>query len=189
MKKIVILLLMLNFYAVAAERGSLGANINSNDLEIDGKVSLGTLTNSFGYDNFYFDIHWMSNENQLVSPGFYVENLLRGSSNFIFGFGIKSVFTDNDGAKFVATPFMLTAKVKLIPKNFPPTYLSFNWIYAPGPLTFQDAKKYLEYRFEFNSRVIENIELYAGHRSINTEYILKDIIYNRSLYAGFRFLF
>ncbi len=191
LKKIIAMLMILNLYAFGAEKVAVGLNINDTDLEVDAKASLSVLTNSFGYDNYYFTINWMNDKESFVSPGFYVENLLRGSSNFIFGFGIKSVFTKHENLKFSATPFMISAKVRLIPRNFPPAYISANWIYAPSQLVFQDAKKYLEYRIEFNARVIENIELYAGHRSLNTEYKAedKDILYNRSLYAGFRFLF
>ncbi len=188
-KKIITLLIVCNLYLFGAEKVAVGLNINDTDLEVDAKASLGALTNSFGYDNYYFTLQWMNDKNALLSPGFYVENLLRGSSNFIFGFGIKSVFTKHENSDFIAIPFMISTKVRLIPRNFPPAYISAYWIYAPTQLVFQDATKYLEYRIEFNARVIENIELYTGYRSLNTEYKTKDILYNRSLYAGFRFLF
>jgi hypothetical protein len=191
-KLLIITLLLTSSIYAAGDKGSFGLNINSDDLEVEGRVSLSTRTRTLEYRNFYIDGNFINGEDDnLYGVGFYVENSPRGYSNITFDIGIRSIFSSNDklDETFVALPIIVGAKARMYLGNLPKSALGFKLAYAPDPLSFSDAKSYFEYRIEVDMQLIENIDIYAGYRDIDTEYKSKDITFNSAGYAGFRFIF
>jgi len=192
MKKLLIMALLFTLPAVAAERASFGLNINSEDLEVEGRMSLASKTSRLEYRNFYLDANFINGEDDtLYGAGFYVENSPQGHSNLKFGVGLKSVFSHNDALdkSFVAIPITVSGKARMYFPNLPKSALGIKLAYAPTPLTFSDGDTYFEYRIEAQMQVIENIEVYAGYRNIDTNFKEADVTFNSGAYVGFRFVF
>jgi len=53
----------------------------------------------------------------------------------------------------------------------------------------ENAKNFLEYRVSFDMEVIEHGNITVGYRSIQTNYVARDMSYNKSAYIGFKFAF
>jgi len=173
------------------ERASFGLNINSKDLEVEGRLSLAGQTSRLEYQKFFIDANFINEEDDaLTGLGFYVENSPHGHSNIKFAIGLKSIFSQNDklDKNFIAIPITVSAKARVYLENLPKSALGIKVGYAPSPLTFSDGETYLEYRIEAEMHIIDNIKIYTGYRNINTEYKEKDITFNSAAYVGFKFI-
>ncbi len=176
----------------SAEKASFGLNINSDDLEVEGRMSLAVKTHRLEYRNYYIDGNFIKGkDDNLYGVGFYVENSPQGYSNLTFGVGLRSIFSSNDDldTTFVAIPLQISAKARMYLGNLPKSSLGMKLAYAPKPLAFSDASGYFEYRIEVDMQVIPNIDVYFGYRNIDTDYDKKDYNFNSAGYAGFKFLF
>jgi hypothetical protein len=201
LKKMLVALLLLTLHLSAYERGSIGLNINNEDLEIEGRTSLANRVNDLRYRDFYIDMNYINGDDSLYGLGFYVENSPMGSKDLLFDIGLRSVFTDS----FAAIPIMMGAKIRMYLTNMPPATLGIKLLFAPEPLTFSDGKDYFEGRIETTMQLLQNVEVYLGYRRIETNYSESEDSgwnsyssssdnghkdpYNNSLYGGFRFIF
>ncbi len=191
-KKILFTTLFCTFSLFGAEKASFGLNINNEDLEIEGRASLATRTSRLEYRNVFVDGNFLStSDDTLFGAGFYVENSPQGYSNLKFGVGLRTIFSHSDALdkSFIALPIMVSAKARMYLGSLPKSALGMKILYAPAPLTFSDGDSYLEYRIEADMRVIENIDIYLGYRNISTDYKVKDVTLNSSMYVGFKFVF
>ncbi len=189
MKKIAILILLINLNIFATTKASFGLNVNPNDLEIEGKTSIAFATSNLDFRNFYIDANFINSEETLVGLGLFVENSPTNYENIAFYIGLRTIFTEHKlGSSFTAIPIMFGAKARMYLGSLPKSNLGLKFAYAPSPLTFQDAESYFEYRIEVDMSIIENINVYLGYRSIDTNYKLLDANYNDALYIGFKFV-
>ena len=192
-KKILLTALLFTLPIFAGqEQASFGLNINSEDLEVEGRLSLAGKTSRLEYQKFFIDANFINTEDDtLTGVGFYVENTPHGHSNVEFGIGLKSIFSKNDtlDKSFIAVPITVSAKARVYLQNLPKSALGVKIAYAPNPLTFSDGESYLEYRLEAEMQIIDNIKIYTGYRNINTNYKVKNITLNSGAYVGFKFLF
>ena len=189
MRKIVFASLLLAAQLFAFERGSIGLNVNDSDLEIEGRTSLANFAFNPIYRNFYIDANLISADDTLTGVGFYVENSPTNYANILLDIGVRALFSKNHGDSFSALPIYAAAKARLYLGTLPKSHLGFKVAYAPSPLTFQDGDDYLEYRVEADMQVLENVDIYAGYRHIDTNYDTRDVEFNSAGYIGFKFLF
>jgi hypothetical protein len=188
LKKIFLISLIFISTLFSFEKGSLGLNVNKDDLEVEGRASVSFLIDSPVYSNFFINANYLNSEESLYGLGISVENSPINYQNLIFNIGLRSVRSDHTGQDFWAMPIMVGAKAQLFVGDLPPTYLGAKAAYAPSALSFQDADEYKEYRVEIDSKIIPNVNVYAGYRNIDTDYNSKDYNLNDSFYAGFKFV-
>jgi hypothetical protein len=188
MKKIILVLLLINLNIFAIDKASFGLNINTDDLEVDGKASLAFSTNDPVYRNFFVDANFINSDETLFGMGLFVENAPINYQNLTFAVGLRAIFSDHKDDSFSAIPIILGAKARMYLGNLPKSHLGIKFAYAPRPLTFQDADSYFEYRVEVDMSVIENVDVYIGYRSIDTNYEEYDYNYNDAIYVGFKFV-
>ncbi len=181
------LLLTLNMHAY--QRYAFGLNVNTSVVEFEARANVAPLTSDPVFRNFYADFNYINDNDSLVGIGAFVENVFYNYHPLMFQVGIKSVFTGHGGKDFMALPILFGFKHKVYSGNIPIGTLGAKILYAPSPLAFQDADKYLEYRIEATLQIIENVELYAGYRNIDTDYKGASLNYTDSGYLGFRFIF
>jgi len=125
----------------------------------------------------------------LIEASFLIMRPVNNVSGLKVGLGVKGEFTNIDGDDFVATPLGLEVEYKL-PFNSPiAVYAGGMFYYAPGPLCFSDADRYVESRANIDFEVIRNGRITVGYREIETDVKKRDVTYNETLYAGFKFLF
>ncbi len=188
MKKIALLLLLINLNIFAIDKASLGLNINPNDLEVEGRSTLAFANDDPTFRNFYINGNFINSDETLFGLGFFVENAPTNYQNISFAIGLRTIFSDYKNDSFVAIPIMVGAKARMYLGDLPKSHLGFKFAYAPSPLTFQDASSYTEYRIEVDMSIIDNVNLYLGYRSIDTNYKKIDLSYNSSAYLGFKFV-
>jgi len=179
MKKVMMGILILG---AAVQASSVGLNINSEDVEIKGRLDI---TSAVGYGSgtgyFLSGNYLHTDTDDLVTFGFGASNTLSGAEGLTLTFGLEGVF----GEDYVAMPLFGEASLRLpLDEPVPATSLKAQLSYAPSVLSFIDADRYLEYRFEADMEVISNIHIYGGYRNIDTDYENRDYNFNDSWYGG-----
>ena len=188
LKKIFFLVLLLVTVGFSFESGSFGLNVNSDDVEFEGRASVSFLTGMPIYSSFFVCGNYLkADEEDLYSVGISVENSPINYTNLVFDIGIRGLFSQHGNQNFTALPITFGAKAQMFLGDLPPTYFGVKLKYAPEALSFEDAYEYKEYRVQVDSNVIPNINLYAGYRNINTDYKTNSYKINDSFYAGFKF--
>ncbi len=191
-KKIALILTLLSSSLFAEyERGAFGMNINTEDLEVTGRMPLASQRH-VALRNFYGEAGFLNTKDDYMThAGVFVENSPRGYSNITLNFGFKLLYSTYDAKdkSFVAMPITMGAKARMYLGNLPKSALGVKFAFAPKPLTFSDGKSYLEYRIETDMQVIDNIDLFLGYRHINTNYNDKDRTFNSAVYMGGKFVF
>jgi len=187
-KKITLFILLINLNVFAVEKASLGLNINPNDLEVEGRSTLAFTNDNPTFRDFYINGNLINSDETLFGLGFFVENSPTNYQNISFAIGLRTIYSNYGNDNFIAIPIMVGAKARMFLGDLPKSHLGFKFAYAPSPLSFQDASSYTEYRIEVDMSVIDNVNLYLGYRSINTNYKKTDLSYNSSAYLGFKFV-
>ena len=163
---------------------SIGLNVNSNDVEIEGILNLNSM---IGYGNgidYSLSGNYIHTENDdLFKAGFSASSTLQGAEGLTLTLGLEAVFMDS----YLAMPLFGQAKLRLpFDEPIPATSLIARVDYAPSVLSFIDADEYTEYRFEADMEVISNIHIYGGYRNIETNYETYDHTLNDSWYGGLK---
>jgi len=187
-----LLLTTLFCSTILSAESSIGLDINSEDFEVLGTFNLNTTLDYTGSTSYLIDASYLHNENDdLLTLSLIGENALEAAPGLIFGFGLKSVFSED----FMAFP--LLGRVKYIlpfDGDIPTTSLLASFAYAPSVLTFSDGDTYSEFRTEADMEVISNIHVFAGYRNIYTDYDFGENIkgeyqLNDSWYGGLKLSF
>lgn len=189
MKKLLLIVLLMSAPLFAYQRYAFGLNVNTSAVEFEGKVNVAPLTSDPAFRNFYIDMNLINDNDTLFGAGLFVENVFYNYRPLMFQVGVKTVFSSHSGDDFFAMPILFGFKHKVYSGNIPIGTLGAKVLYAPSPLAFQDADKYVEYRIEATVQIIENVEIYAGYRNIDTDYKNDSVDYTDSGYLGFRFIF
>ena len=184
MKKIILGAIIV---AEVLQAGSIGLNINSEDLEVEGRVDLDSIVVYNRGTNYFLGLDYLhTNDDNLFKVGFGASNTLKSARGVTFSFGLESVIADN----YFALPLFAQAALRLpFDEEIPATSLKAEVAYAPSVLSFSDADTYLEYRFEAGMEVISNIHIYGGYRNIDTDYEAYNYNLNDSWYGGLKISF
>ncbi len=190
MKKFIIILFILSTQLFAIQRFGFGLNVNTNAVEFEAKANMAPfMSDDPIYRNFYMDFNLINDDDTLVGLGLYVDNTFYSYQPLSFQVGLRTIFTSRGDNDMFAIPILFGFKHKIYLGNLPVGTLGAKVVYAPSPLSFQDSKKYLQWNIEAAMQIIENVEIYAGYRNIDTDYETIQIKYNDSGYIGFRFIF
>ena len=176
-------------------------NINDRDLELGVKFDMGQFDDGIEPGTIFFGGKILNGqqENSKVENGGswtdfdrYLEvNFLMkrvvGTMGLSVGMGAKLNYTQD----FSSLPLGLEFDYTILTKELVPMSVNGSVYYAPGSLSFLDAKDFLEYRMSFDIEMIENGRVTIGYRNINTNYktAIGNVVYNDSFYAGFKFAF
>lgn len=188
MKKLLILLLTSLFTSSLFAENSIGINANDNSAEFDTTFNFNSFT---GYEvgtDYAFDISSLSaNGRSLFTVGYIGEGQPQGTNKVKVGFGIKATFSKS----FYAIPLMVKIAYPLpINRKIPPTDISIAYTYAPYALTFSDdGKQFSEIRLLADMEVIDNVHIYGGYRTIDTDYITYSYNMDSSFFAGLKLSF
>jgi hypothetical protein len=185
MKKLLICTLL---FAGILKADSIGLNINSEDVELSGTLNINNAIGAYGSGIAYqISGDYLHTENDdLFKVGFGASSALSGAEGLTLSFGLEAVFSED----FVAMPLFGQAALRLpLDEPVPATSLIVRVDYAPSVLSFIDADNYLEYRFEADMEVINNIHLFGGYRNIETNYDTYDHTLNDSWYGGLKISF
>ncbi|MDF1884216.1 hypothetical protein JHD49_09710 [Sulfurimonas sp. SAG-AH-194-C21] len=176
-------------------------NINDRDLELGVKFDMGQFNNNIEPNTIFIGAKFLNGQKEnsklesggslsVIDPYFEVNFLMKkaiGDMGMSFGMGAKLNFTKD----FSTLPLGLEFEYAIPAKKLVPMYVYGSVYYAPGALSFSDAKGFLEYRMSYDVEIIDNGRITIGYRNINTNYetALGNVVYNDSYYAGFKFAF
>jgi hypothetical protein len=178
---------------------SIELNINDTDLEIGARLDMAQFNNTTEPDSVFIgakllhadeknsDINGSDNMHDYYEVSFLMKRKVE-ATDLVIGLGVKFNGTEN----YNTIPLGAEASYKLPFSSAIPLYLNGSLYYAPEVLSLQDAKSFTEIRIGLDVELIKNGNVIVGYRSIDTNYEAGkggDISYNRSLYAGFKFLF
>jgi len=175
---------LLSLSTLFAEN-SVGLNINSNDLEIQGSTNL--FSSYEGSTTFILDGTYLhTNGDNMTTVGFSGENTFQNMDNLSLAFGAKVILAN----KYMTLPLFAKANLVLPFSNtIPTTSLITSFAYAPSVLSFVDAQSYTEFRLEADMEIVSNIHLFTGYRNIDTQYNTFNKTFNDSFYGGMKLSF
>ena len=163
---------------------SIGLNVNSEDVEVQGTITLDSLSAYGNGIQYIISGNYLHTDNDdLFKAGFSASSSLPGAEGLTVTLGMESVFSDS----YLAMPLFGQVSLRLpLDEPIPATSLIARVDYAPSVLSFIDADRYLEYRLEADMEVISNIHIYGGYRNIETDYDTYDHTLNDNWYGGLR---
>ncbi len=182
------LLTIVLFSSFLFSQNSIGVNINSDDVEVNGAYKLNSVLGYNDSINYMLNLSYLYNgdRNDLMTVGLNGESSLESAPGLIFGFGFDAVYADD----FMALP--LFGKLRYIlpfDSDIPTTSLFVSYAYAPSALTFSDGEIYSNLKLEANIEIIPSIHVFTGYRNIDTDYEYKDYELNDSFYGGLKLTF
>ncbi|SFV64692.1 hypothetical protein MNB_SM-4-1436 [hydrothermal vent metagenome] len=176
-------------------------NINDRDLELGVKFDMGQFNETIEPNTVFMGGRFLNAQKENsevenggsltdINPYFEVNFLMKraiGDMGMSVGMGAKLNYTKD----FSSLPLGLEFEYTVPTKELVPMFVYGSVYYAPGALSFSDAKDFLEYRMSFDIEMIENGRVTIGYRNINTNYktAIDNVVYNDSFYAGFKFAF
>lgn len=179
---------LLPFYTCSyAQNNSLSLNVNNEDIEVEAAFSLNNLASYSDGTDYLLSLSYLNTDkSNITNVGILGQSTLQGVEALTLSFGLKAVVARD----FVAVPFAFKAAYALPLAEFvPTTSLIVDLSYAPSTLTFREGKSYSDARIEANMEIVRNINIFAGYRSIKTNYKLADQTFNKSSYVGIKFTF
>ena len=191
-----ILSILVIGYASAFALNSVEININDKDLELGASIDMSQLNDTVEPDTVFLsakllhadkangDFTSSADMDDYYEVGFLMKRDF--NSNLEIGLGMKLNGTKN----FTTIPLGGEARYALDTEL--PMYVGGVIYFAPSVLSMRDAKSFMEYRLTLDIEVIENAMITLGYRSIDTNYdkpVARDLNYNSSFYAGFKFKF
>ena len=190
------LTLLVASFASAFAFNSVEININDKDLELGASIDLSQMNDTVEPDTVFLSaklLHADKGNSDYTSStsmdDYYEVGFLMKrdySSNLEIGLGMKLNATKN----FTSLP--LGGEVRYALNTELPIYVGGMIYFAPSVLAMRDAKSFMEYRLLVDIEVIENAMITLGYRKLDTDYdkpVARDINYNSSFYAGFKFKF
>lgn len=186
LRKIVITVLLSGSSIFAMNQAML--NISDIDVEVAVNFDLGQFQEDYAVDTYFLGAGFIDTNdvegNSLVSGNLLVINDVPEREGTRLGFGVKLVSTEHKGESFLAAPIGAVLEVAMKTENV--SFWKVTAFYAPGALSFQDARAYFEIRAGIHLEPIENVRVFIEGRSIHTSYLVgEDIVFNETVYGGF----
>ncbi len=185
--------LMAASAAAAFAMNSAGININNEDLELNANFDIGQFNENVEPETMYVGLKFLDadnnnkiNDDALIEFGFLMKKAM-GDSGLDVGLGVKANYTQD----YITLPLGIVFDYALPVNTVVPMSLGADVYYAPKVLSFSDASRYFEYRFEYDVEVIDHGHVVLGYRNIKTKYddARRNFTYNESMYIGFNFEF
>lgn len=188
--RILILFFMSTALLFSANRGMM--NLSDLDVEFEVDLDLGLFIESYGEDSYFAGGGLLStgdgNGNVLYFTHLFIENDLPQVEGVRIAVGMKYITTTVSNYNFNALPVGFDFSYAIPNKNDMPLFLIGTLFYASSPLSFTDAKNYLEMRIGISTE-IDDMQGFVEYRSIHTNFNISDMIFNETFYAGGRLSF
>jgi len=185
------ILIILILSGILMAKDSIGVNVNSDAVEVESKVDVtGYFLTSEDGTKYNVESNYLNTSHSyLFGAGFSANGEVTTIPGLQFSLGAKLVMSDNKQDSFFAVPLMAKAIYQIPIADIPASYLSASLLYAPESLSFSNAESYSELRVEADVDVIDNVSLYSGYRSIDTDYKDYDKNLDQAIYGGLKLSF
>jgi len=184
---LIILILSSSLFA----KDQIGFNVNSDTVEVMSHTDVtGYIQTDEDSTKYKIETNYLNNSySYLFAAGFTANGDVATVDGLKFSVGAKFIMSDNKQDSFFAIPLMAKAMYKLPIEEIPASYLSASFLYAPSSLSFSNADSYSELRVEADVDVIDNVSVFSGYRSIDTDYKEYDKNLDQSIYGGLKLSF
>ncbi len=163
-------------------------NISDIDVEVKLDFDLGQFNENYALESYFLGVgHLSVEDNQMTYGSYLVINDVPEKENTRLGIGFKVISTKhhNSDETFLATPFGFVYEYAMESESENPAYVQFSGYYAPGALSFSDARAYIEGRAQVEVEPIEHTRAFLGYRYIKTSYeISGSTEFNNVVYGG-----
>jgi len=164
---------------------TIALNMNADNVEIEGSRDITGYISSDGTTHYNLEASYLNNTyHYLFGTGISVNGEVSQINGLKFALGAKFIMSDNKQDTFFAIPLMAKAIYKLPIDDIPTSHVSARFLYAPSSLSFSDAISYSEFRIQAAVNVIDNVSLFSGYRTIDTEYEDYGKSIDKSMYGG-----
>ncbi len=188
LKKLIVIALLGVNSLFAINKGML--NISDLDIEVGVMFDVGQFQEDYAIDSYFFGASYIDSAsgnngagNTLISGNLLVINDVPDREDMRLGFGAKLVSSSLKGEDFMAFP--LGAVLEMSISEDTPRYWISQLYYAPGALSFKDARAYLEIRTGVHLEAIENVKVFLEGRGIYTSYeVQSKVTFNETIYGG-----
>ncbi|MBN2825270.1 MAG: hypothetical protein JXQ76_08105 [Campylobacterales bacterium] len=188
-KSSILIILILSSTLMAKD--TIGFNVNGDSVEVQSHTDVtGYIQTDEDTTKYKIETNYLNTPySYLLGAAFTANGDVPAVEGLKFAVGAKLVMSDNKQESFFAIPLLAKAVYKLPIGDIPPSYLSAHLLYAPGTLSFSDANSYTEFRVEADVDVIDNVSVYSGYRSIDTDYESYEKSLDQSIYGGLKLSF
>lgn len=169
------------------------ATMNISDLDVEVVIDLdaGQFVESYAVDSYFFGGGFISTNDgkgdSLYELHGFVMNDLPNLEGARFGAGMKIISTKKGSENFLAFPIGARLEYFIPNKKELPLFLLASIFYAPGSLSFANARTYYEGRVGFAYDMMENMRAFLEYRTIHTNYnSAGDTIFNETVTGGMR---
>lgn len=185
------ILIILIFSSTLIAKDQIGFNVNSDSVEVLSHTDVtGYIQTDEDSTKYKIETNYLNNAySYIFGAGFSANGDIATVKGLKFGVGAKFVMSDNKQDSFFAIPLMAKATYQLPIDDIPASYLSATLLYAPSSLSFSNADSYSEVRVEADVDVINNVSIFSGYRSIDTDYKEYDKNLDQSIYGGLKLSF
>jgi len=196
LKKLLLSIIMMTS-AMAMHIGEI--NINNKDIEAQLRLDMGQFNEQLDPHTAFVGFRYINADEDHgdyhKKPKLYEINALMqrevGSVQALtLGIGMKFDYINMGNGDFTALPLGMEATYRLPFDEFIPLYVGGVLYYAPEVLSFQDARRYIEYKINIDAEIIDNGFITTGYRYIETKYEgsgAKDL--NAAWFIGFKIHF
>jgi hypothetical protein len=179
------ILIILIFSSSLFSSDTIALNMNSDSVEIEGSRDITGYISSDGTTHYNVEASYLNHTyHYLFGTGISASGEVSQIDGLKFALGAKFIMSDNKQDSFFAIPLMAKAIYKLPIDEIPLSYVSAKFLYAPSSLSFSDALSYSEFRIQADVEIIDNISLFSGYRTIDTEYEEYGKSIDKSMYGG-----
>jgi len=188
-KSSILIILILSSTLMAQD--SVGFNVNSDTVEVESKTDVtGYFLTSENGTKYKVEANYLNTSySYLFGAGMSANGNVPDIKGLQFSVGAKLMMSDNKQDSFFAIPLMAKAIYQLPIGDIPPSYVTASLLYAPSSLSFSDAESYSELRIEADVDVIENVSVYSGYRTIDTDYKDYEMNMDQAIYGGLKLSF
>ncbi|KIM06912.1 MAG: hypothetical protein KU38_11660 [Sulfurovum sp. FS08-3] len=189
-KKSSILIILIASATLMAD-DAIGFNINGDSIEVESHTDVtGYIQTDEDTTKYKIETNYLNTPySYLFGAGFTANGDIEAVEGLKFAVGAKLMMSDNKQDSFFALPLLAKAIYKLPLEDIPPAFVSAHLLYAPGSLSFSNADSYTEFRVQTDVDVIDNVSVYSGYRSIDTDYEKYDKTLDQSIYGGLKLSF
>lgn len=179
------ILIILIFSSSLFSNDAIAINMNADSVEIEGSTDITGYILSDGTTQYNIEASYLNHTyHYLFGTGISASGEISQIAGLRFALGAKFIMSENKQDSFFAIPLMAEATYKLPIENIPSSHVSAKFLYAPSSLSFSDALSYSEFRIQANVDVINNVSLFSGYRTIDTEYEDYGKSIDKSMYGG-----
>jgi len=179
------ILIILIFTSSLFSNDTIAINVNADSVEIEGTTDITGYISNDGTSHYSLEASYLNHTyHYLFGTGISASGDVSQIDGLKFALGAKFIMSENKQDSFFAIPLMAKAIYQIPIDDIPSSHITAKFLYAPSSLSFSDALSYSEFRIQADVNIIDNVSVFSGYRTIDTEYEEYGKSIDKSMYGG-----